>query len=143
MEKISNIVRGNSRVASVDLKSAGAVRPGALTFGRPVGESPQVMDRGETTASKVTNLQNEMNEAKKQRSDDRVATQMADSFFMTRIRRPDDEIAAPAVPKTKLSAKASVETEAIDEISGEEQSGVEIAQPSGFVPRGSYVNVRG
>ena len=146
MEKISNIVRGNARVAAVDLKSGGAVRPGALSFGRPIGESGQVNERGaETTASKAANLQSELNEAKKARSNDRVVSEMADSFFMTRVRRPDEQIApqiaAPAAPKAKISAKESVDTEAYEEIGAEEHQGVEMAQPSGYVPRGSYVNV--
>jgi hypothetical protein len=142
MEKISNIVRGNSRVASTDLKSAGAVRPGALSFGRPVGESPQVNDRVESTASRAAGIQSELNEARKQRSNDRVVSEMADQFFMTRVQRPPDEIAAPAAPKARMSAAQEDASDAMDEISGDRQAGAEIGQPSGFVPRGSYVNVK-
>ena len=53
MEKISNIVRGNSRVASVDMKNSSAVRPGVPAFGRSVGESPHVTDKTETTAMRA------------------------------------------------------------------------------------------
>lgn len=137
MEKISNIVRGNARTASVDLKSSGSVRPGALAFGRPMGESPQSPDRTETTAMRVTNIQNELNEAKKTRGQDHTVEQMADQFFMTRIRRPEEEI---AVPKVKVSAKEA-DTEVEDELHAGENTEAETAQPSGFTPRGSFVNV--
>jgi hypothetical protein len=143
MEKISNIVRGNSRVASTDLKSSGAVRPGALAFGRPTGESPQVNDRGgETTASRAAGIQSDMNEMRKQHANDRVVSEMADQFFMTRVRRPDEEVAGPAAPKARMSAVKEEASDAMDEISGDQQAGVEIGQPSGYVPRGSYVNVK-
>jgi hypothetical protein len=146
MEKISHIVRGSSRVASTDLKSSGAVRPGALTFGRPVGESPQVNDRAETTAARAAGIQNEMNEMRKARSGDHAVADMADQFFMTRIRRPEEEIAAPAAPKGRVSAAVARAKEdasdAMDEISGEQQAGAEESHPQGFVPRGSYVNVK-
>jgi hypothetical protein len=143
MEKISNIVRGNSRVASADLKSSGAVRPGALTFGRPVGESPQVNDRGETTAARAAGIQNEMNEMRKARSSDHAVADMADQFFMTRMRRPEEEIAAPPAPqRARVAAAKEDASDAMDEISGDQQAGVEVGQPQGYVPRGSYVNVK-
>src|SRR5665213_3686370 len=131
MEKISNIVRGSARVASVDLKNSGAVRPGATSYGRPIGESPQTNDRVETTATRVTNLQNELNEAKKQKADDRTVTNMADQFFMTRVRRPEEEVAAPSVAKGKVSAR-EVDSETSEELSGEEHQAAEAAQPQGF-----------
>jgi hypothetical protein len=136
MEKISNIVRGSPRVASVDTKSAGAVRPGALTFGRPVGESPQGNDRVETTAAKATAMQAEMNEARKVRAEDRTVANMSDQFFMSRVRRPEEE--APV--KGKVAAR-EVDGETREELDGEERQSVEAAQPQGYVPRGSYVNV--
>ena len=142
MEKISNIVRGNARVATTDVKSSGAVRPGALSFGRPIGESPQAPEAVPSTAMRTGAMFNEMTEARKARSHDRIVTDMADQFFMTRVRRPEEQIAAPAISKVKLSAQ-DVDTEAMDEITSEgQQEAVEIGQPSGFVPRGSYVNVK-
>lgn len=143
MEKISNIVRGNSRVASTDLKSSGAVRPGALSFGRPIGESPQGAESRLSTAEKAVSLQNDLVEARKAHTQDRMVADIADSFFMTRIRRPEDQVAAPAAPsKAKISTARAEAEDAIDELSGGQQEAVEIGQPQGFVPRGSYVNVR-
>lgn len=39
MQKISGILPTTPRLTSADLKDSGAVRPGAPTFGRPIGES--------------------------------------------------------------------------------------------------------
>ena len=146
MEKISHIVRGNSRVASVDVKSSSAVRPGALAFGRDVGTStaaPEAADRGATTASKAATLQSQVAD-RRSSSQDRIVDNMADQFFMSRIRRPEE----PSVPETKVGNGAlKVQTKAVEEDAAEELnlSGVEPeerVQPTGFQPRGSYVDVR-
>lgn len=128
MEKISHIVRGSSRVASTDLKSASAVRPGTPAFGRPMGESVAITEKGETTAARATAINNEIAEHKKAGQQDQIVNQMADSFFMTRIRRPDDEV---AVSKGKESS---------EDVTLGEASEAEPTQPSGFTPRGSYVD---
>jgi len=141
MEKISNVVRGSARVASTDTKAAGAVRPGALTFGRPVGESPHGVERGETTASRATNIQNELNEQKKIRAQDRSVQNMQDQFFMTRIRRPDDEVETVPLKGKMHVSESEIEPETREELNGEEHVSAEAAQPSGYTPRGSYVNV--
>jgi hypothetical protein len=134
MEKISHIVRGNARTAAVDLKGSSAVRPGAPAFGRPIGESPQSPVATETTAAKATAVLDQMNEKKKDNQREHVAEQMADSFFMTRIRRPDEE---PTKAIAKVGAKAETD---VDEVADLRDS--EAAPPTGFTPRGSYVDVR-
>jgi hypothetical protein len=156
VEKISKIVPGNSRVASTDLKSASAVRPGAPSFGRPMGESPATSDKFETTASRANAIQTELNEAKRSNSQDRVVAQMSDSFFQNRIRGPDNEIAAGGgviAPKGKASIKEAAGETRVQELAtrpefsstdemvlGDARNG-EITQPVGFKPRGSYVDV--
>ncbi|NJL24705.1 MAG: hypothetical protein HC902_05740, partial [Calothrix sp. SM1_5_4] len=87
MEKISNIVRGNARVASVDLKGGTAVRPGAPSYGRPVGESTGNPPKEGTTASRAIAAQNEMNEQRRI-GKDQIVEHLADQFFMSRVRRP-------------------------------------------------------
>jgi hypothetical protein len=140
VEKISNIVRGNSRVASVDLKSSSAVRPGVPSFGRPVGESPSGPEREGTTASRAAALHSQMTEQRRGGTD-RVVEAMADQFFMSRIRRPIDEDAAGPQVTKEVSPQVSTElTEAdVDSVKGETD---QILQPSGYTPRGSYVDVR-
>lgn len=161
MEKISHIVRGNSRVNSVDVKSSGAVRPGALTFGRDVGSSPGAATEGErgSTASRAASLQSQMAD-RRSSSHDRLVDDMADQFFMSRIRRPEDpEVqiaggatagAGPAVnkPGGKAQASAAAAAKSSDEEASEELnlSGVDVEekvqQPQGYQPRGSYIDVR-
>lgn len=125
MEKISRIVRGNSRVAAVDLKNAAPVRPGTPSFGRPVGASTSVTNKTESTASRAVALHNELKELKKTQTKEQVVQEAADQFFMSRIRRPDDEVHVQ--PTTEFSDESS--------------TALEEAQPSEYTPRGSYVNV--
>lgn len=125
MEKISHIVRGNSRVASTDLKNAAPVRPGTPSFGRPVGESTAVNTNATSTAARAVAMHNEMQERKKVGGPDEVVQQMADQFFMTRIARPQD----PAEPTV-----APVDGPAEDEQPE--------APKKAYTPRGSFVDVR-
>src|SRR4051812_28793307 len=129
MEKISNIVRGNARVASTDLKSSGPVRPGTPSFGRDVSDTGKANIKFGDTASRAAALHNEL-EAKRT-SKDEVVSQMADSFFMTRIRRPDDKEAAVELPGGEAPQHEDLQTSSA-------QMEQEIVQPSGYTPRGSY-----
>lgn len=140
MEKISHIVRGNARVSSVDLKSGQAARPGAPAFGRPVGESPAPSNREETTASRAVAIQQEMAEQKKQAATDKekMVAQMADNFFMSRMRRPVEPVSTKA---PEVSAK-DVDTDAVNVDGGVGDSDEVNVPPKGYTPRGSYVNVR-
>jgi len=131
MEKISRIVRGNSRVASTDLKSAAAVRPGMPSFGRPVGESTSAMSSSTTTAAKAVALHNEMLDRKKS-GGDQVVQQMADQFFMTRIARPEEQMGDVQQPQPVAAAPIEP-NESVEEVA---------EQPKGYKPRGSFVDVR-
>lgn len=138
MEKISNIVRGSPRVSSVDLKSSSAVRPGTPSFGRPIGESPAALDREGTTASRAAALHAQLNE-RRAGGPDRVVEQIADQFFINRLQAPKPNAIEVAEPK--LSAK-DVEELAAEFEDGAQVQAEQVAQPSGYVPRGSYVDVR-
>lgn len=147
MEKISQIVRGNARVAAVDLKSAPAVRPGAPSFGRTIGESPGSFARETTTASRASALHAQLADSRRA-SSERVIDQMADQFFMGRMRRPDDsQETAPAVGAEAPLARTAKEANAM--INGDDDSSVTSdsespadTQPVGYKPRGSYLDVR-
>lgn len=143
MEKISRIVRGNSRVASTDLKSSAAVRPGAPSFGRPVGESTAANASPTTTAARAVAIHNEMLD-KKKTGGDQVVQAMADSFFMTRIARPMEEqpVNAPAEPGEIVEVGVEApEAPRTDELVMRNEE-VDVEQPRGYKPRGSYVDVR-
>lgn len=132
MEKISRVVRGNARVASTDLKNAAPLRPGTPSFGRPVGESTTATPGTGTTAAKAVALHKEMQEAKKQHTESRIVQDMADKFFLNRMKEPDEN--AVGVPEGELPVHAATEE-------GNE-SDIAIEQPKGYKPRGSYVDVR-
>ncbi len=45
MQKISSIIPSSDRVSKVDFKESGSVRPGAVSFGRPMGTSALSEDK--------------------------------------------------------------------------------------------------
>ncbi|MGE4130800.1 MAG: hypothetical protein AB7F86_04135 [Bdellovibrionales bacterium] len=149
MEKISHIVRGNSRVSTTDLKNAAPVRAGAPGFGRPVGESTASSGSNLSTAQRAVALHNEIMDEKKARSEDRVIQHMADQFFLSRVRRPQDpseqapvvgvdapEGGAPVKAAPPLAEESETET---SEDAGEVPTEAPAAR---FTPRGSFVDVR-
>lgn len=155
MEKISHIVRGSSRVASVDMKGSPAVRPGAPSYGRPMGESPHPHpgERMESTAARASALQNEL--AEKRTGENPAVEALADQFFMTRIRRPETQEGHPGSAETPITHKGTVSVAseharkmaAPDKMEDEEELGTEAREaqveptPTGFTPRGTYVDV--
>jgi hypothetical protein len=143
VEKISHIVRGSPRVASVDLKNAPAVRPGTPSYGRPIGESPATPERTLSTASRAAALQTQLNEHRHS-DNDRVVQQMADQFFMSRIRRPQEEHEfAPSRFETAHGSAADADMEPGEgHTAAADADDVVQRQPEGYKPRGSYVDVR-
>lgn len=125
MEKISQIVRGSSRVASTDMKSASAIRPGTPSFGRPMGESVGPSSQVGSTASRAVALHKEL-EDKKTSQNSQMVGQLADQFFMNRVRRPADPSELVGVEDG-----APVTAPEVD---------AELAPPSGYTPRGTFVD---
>jgi hypothetical protein len=125
MEKISRIVGGSQRVASVDLKNTPAVRPGTPTFGRPVGNSTQTDHDSMTTAQKAVELMVQRDDKKAAETrDTQMVRQMANNFFMSHT--PSNETEDP------VKAEAAMD----------DSAGAEIEVPEKYTPRGSYVDVR-
>jgi hypothetical protein len=139
VEKISHIVRGSPRVASVDLKNAPAVRPGTPSYGRPIGESPASPERTLSTASRAAALQTQLSEHRHS-DNDRVVQQMADQFFMSRIRRPQEE--HEFAPSRFEASAADSDMELGEAHTASAESPDAAQQPEGYKPRGSYVDVR-
>lgn len=144
MEKISRIVRGNSRVTSTDLKSAAAARPGMPNFGRPVGESTTAVSSPTTTAARAVAIHNEMLE-KKKTGGDQVVQQMADAFFETRVRRPLEgqpgDVQAGPVERPEGAHTPAPDGDSIVGATAAPPEEIE-DQPRGYTPRGSFVDVR-
>ncbi|MBX3022572.1 MAG: hypothetical protein KF799_12945 [Bdellovibrionales bacterium] len=151
MEKISNIVRGNSRVSSVDLKSSSAVRPGTPSYGRPIGEASASPEREGTTASRAAALNLQLREQRRSSVQDRVVENMADQFFMSRIRRPEDnQVSLPKTgqivgqePVNGIEMGTSPETRNAGEAQNANIEAHEVMDaPEDYTPRGSYIDVR-
>jgi len=172
VEKISNIVRGNSRVSSVDLKSSSAIRPGTPSYGRPVGEASVRIEREGTTASRAAELNLQLKDQRRS-AQDRVVEEMADKFFMSRTNRLGDAITAipkdgvegitapgnkePVGPKADV-VKAGVKADSVkadaalkDAVPADEKAAAlqataeaheTIDAPEEYTPRGSFVDVR-
>jgi hypothetical protein len=145
VEKISQIVRGSPRVASVDLKNSAPVRSGTPSFGRPVMESSGPTDRSMSTAQKAVAIHNEMLEQKKVLAGDHTMQAMADNFFLTRVRKPDDaqpavggEMPAPGAVKAAAAPSLTEEAEGAEE--GVQAPAEELLEAK-YTPRGSFINV--
>lgn len=134
MEKISSIVRGNARVTTADNKNAPPARTGMPAFGRPSGESTAANPRMSSTAERAVALHNGMNEAKKAVSQERVVSQMADEFFMSRGR--------PAEPTAEPSFTPPIQTTSPREADGASFDGELEVVARDYTPRGSFVDVR-
>ena len=142
MEKISRIVRGNARMAAVDNKNAAPARPGMPTFGRPAGESTAVEPKTSSTASRAVALHNANTEMKKALSQERVASRLADDFFMSRVRRPEEQ---PVMNTPELQTgvpQLDAAPPSTEELVLSEESVQAPEQPKGYTPRGSFVDVR-
>lgn len=155
MEKISRIVRGNSRVASVDLKQSAPLRPGTPGFGRAVGESSTAATKGMTTAQKAVAIHQEMLDAKKQAADERIVGQMADQFFMSRVRAPEPGVQAPDIgdvdgdetikPENPVKSPVAIETPGKDaapieaSASNSDEPATSTRKP--YAPKGTLVDV--
>lgn len=96
MEKISSIIPSNKRIESTDMESARPVRPGANTYGAPVGES------GSTRTTKtvavdgragVDTYKNLMDtRSSKEREHVAAIQALTDSFFMTKTTPKIDAV---------------------------------------------------
>ena len=86
MQKISGILPSSSRVTTVDVsKEAGSVRPGAPSFGRPVGESNLFKNSVVRSAHQAIQKHNELWDARSEQQDQaKIIQDMADSFFKTK-----------------------------------------------------------
>jgi hypothetical protein len=128
MEKISRIVAGSQRVASVDLKNAAAVRPGTPSFGRPIGISHGDEPDARTTAQKAIEIFNQREDKKATEArDTQMVRTMASNFFMSHV---------PGSPAQESVPEA---------VNVGQDSGVDIGEeepPTKYTPRGSYVDVR-
>lgn len=96
MEKLSSVIPASPRVKSVDLKNAKPVRPGAPTYGSPVGMTSRERDRI-VLSSEAKDLAFQETMGARNPREMRQA-QMVDEvtrrFFETRLNQPDPNVMA-------------------------------------------------
>lgn len=86
MEKISSIVPRSRRVASTDLASAPAVRPGTPSYGRPIGSSTMGTKDILTTAQRAMAEQQKVAENRKTSAlSPDLVEDMTNRFFLQRM----------------------------------------------------------
>lgn len=144
MEKISGIVPRNGRTAqAVDSKGAAAARPGMPAFGRPAGTSTQVVAKSSSTASRAVALHKGMREAKEAVSQERALNRLADDFFMSRVRRPENPAVEGAPTEGAPITVAPIEAAApsTEELVLDGGSVQVPEEERDYTPRGSFVDV--
>ena len=145
MDKISSIVPGSKRVAAVDLNSSQPVRPGAPSFGRPMGTSTGGTKDMMTTAQKAIAEQTRMTEERENlKLQPKIIQDMADKFFMQKSSsaRPieDIDLRLPSEQPIRGGSTTSAEIEA--EVDAMEAAAMEgSSTPKEYVPPGTYLNV--
>ena len=141
MEKISSIVPRSRRVTSTDVAAASAVRPGAPSYGRPIGSSTAGPKDLMTTAQRAIAEQQRMQEARKQSAlTPELVENMTNRFFLQKIS-PDAQGTIvglqPALPQIEtgpvVAAPVSVGEAQVVEVDGPEEE---------YVPLGSYIDVK-
>lgn len=149
MEKISSIVPRSKRVAGTDLASASAVRPGAPSYGRPIGASTSGIKDQMTTAQKAVAEQQRMQDARKASAlTPDLVEDMTNRFFLQRMTSAPSEAPSiglqPALPQVAgpiVAAPPEEEVIVEDPASAPERI-EEITNPTEeYVPVGSYIDV--
>ncbi|MAV91649.1 MAG: hypothetical protein CL676_09510 [Bdellovibrionaceae bacterium] len=129
MEKISGIVGASPRLQSGDAQNAQPARPGAPSFGRPIGEVTLAQRKDLSTAQKAVMLRDQMMADKKAFREQRAVQEMADRFFNNKVEDQLSWKAGEAI-KMPVPEDSYVPAEPAD-MSPEEQQ---------LTPKGSYIN---
>lgn len=150
MEKISGIIPSSARVASVDLKESGPVRPGTPGFGRPEGASALRDAKIGQTASRAAKLsQEQLDWRSKDMQNAATVRELSDRFFNGNKKSAVDDViegitekemnAAPLAPaRTSVPAGFNMPNVSLPMETATEET----SQPEGLHPRGSFVDVR-
>lgn len=163
MDKISKIIPSSARVASTDLKSTPALRPGTPAFGRPVGVSSlsekTISAAAATTAQKAMAKHLELSEKRSGQNalGPEIVEDMTNRFFMHRTRNLDGtpmptsldiSLADPAEAgmSDPVSEPENIATETIGTMSEEDprvsESLSDQVEASRYTPPGSFLDVR-
>lgn len=138
MEKISGIIPRNSRNSSVDLSKSQPVRPGAPSFGRPIGK---VTPRTFTENTVAKQVQSGINPANPFMVDNKKLSEMTKIDFQEAEATQDKVTISPEVKELqKLKAIESesgneIITDSLDE---SENANLELSQAEPNSTTGKY-----
>lgn len=131
MEKISGILASSPRLKSTDLQSSPPVRPGAPSFGRPVGEVSLAHRKDLTTAQKANMIREQMIEDKKRLKELDMVENLSEKFFMNQVEQRAIE-ASPSAEEFHESMQNIVEEpSSLSEVNPEELK---------YIPKGYYLD---
>lgn len=142
MEKISGILPSSPRIASVDMKEASPVRPGAPGFGRSEGVSSLRQAKiGETASRAVKISQDQLDWRSKDMKNAATVRELTDRFFQGNKTVADPTIEAmPEMNTAPLAAGRPSQAAGFD-LQALDNAGRDEAQPEGLHPRGSFLDV--
>lgn len=161
MEKISGIVPRSRRVASADMTQAAAVRPGAPSFGRPIGSSTIGNKSSLTTADRAVLAHQKIADGRKSTGipSDLVA-EMTDKFFLQKTKDLSTEeigigignelaapemqapgMQAPGVQTPDGSAANDIDAASDGEIPEQVELSAATSEEAEYVPPGTHLDV--
>lgn len=130
MEKISSIIGASPRLKSADLSNSPPVRPGAPSFGQPIGEVNNIAHRKDlTTAQKANMIREQMIEDKKRFKEQEAVENLSEKFFMNKMEQESIEI--PSSIEVKALTSGLSEEMAASELDPEEMK---------YMPKGYYLD---
>lgn len=134
MEKISGIISPSARLKSTDLQNSPPVRPGAPSFGRPLGEVTLAQRKDLTTAQKANMLREQMIEDKKRFREQQMVEDLTNRFFMNQIDQR-------AIMPQQAQAEVPIQLEEMDGQPVEEASFDNLSQEEmRYMPKGYYLD---
>lgn len=146
MDKISGILPSSSRVAAVDMKESGPVRPGTPAFGRAEGASALRDAKVGQTASRAVKLREEqLDWRSKDMKNAATVRELSDRFFKGNDKSATEQTVEHITENEMNTAPLAAARESRPagfDIAALETAADEAPQPDGLHPRGSFIDVR-
>ncbi len=136
MEKISGILGTSPRIKSAEVQNAPPIRPGAPSFGQPIGEVTLAQRKDLSTAQKANILREQMLEDKKRLKEKQDIEDLSAKFFMNKMDGKYDVSLSPE-ELSSIELKAPVVEQSAE---GEIPLGELTQEDMKFMPKGYYLD---
>ena len=141
MEKLSGILPTNNRISNVDLANGPAIRPGAPSFGRPMGINADIRQQRLDAFKAAEAAKADENKSPLRVSDKleispeaMVKAKLADSPVPEKVSaKPGEGIKAVDVVEQQISSKIKLETDTESEMSAYPQATRDILNKTSIV----------